>query len=106
MASISSPFHPGQDGGLGCSLPVISQPQGSHAVDEECGEVDVPAILTGRVVVGKGVVVVVEALTCNKSKEKCHGAWVDSCLPSSVPGTQQKYAAVEWTEGWIWSLTL
>ena len=70
MASISSSFNPGQDGGLGHFLPVISQAEGSHAVDEERGEVDVPAVLTGRVVIGEGVVVVVEALAWNKTKER------------------------------------
>ena len=70
MAPISSSFNPGQDGVLGDFLPVICQTEGSHAVDEECGEVDVPAVLTGGVVIGKGVMVVVEALAWNKNKEK------------------------------------
>ena len=62
VAPISSSFNPGQDSGLRHFLPVISQAQERHAVDEEGCEVDVPAVLTGRVVVGEGVVVVVEAL--------------------------------------------
>lgn len=74
MTSISSPLNPGQDCSLGYSLPIISQAQGSHAVNEECGEVEVPAVLAGGVVIGKGVVVVVEALTCKESKESRHGA--------------------------------
>ena len=69
MAPVSSSLNPGQDSGLRHSLPVVSQAQGSHAVDEERGEVDVPAVLTGRVVIGEGVVVVVEALACNRSRE-------------------------------------
>lgn len=44
-------------------------PKGSHAFDEECGEVEAPAVLTGRVVIGEGVVVVVESLAWNNSKE-------------------------------------
>jgi hypothetical protein len=69
IASISSSFNPGQDGSLRHCLPVISQTNGSHAVDEECGEVEAPAVLTGRVVIGEGVVVVVESLAWNNSKE-------------------------------------
>ena len=67
MAPIASSFNPGQDSSLRYFLPVISQAQGSHAVDEEGREVEVPAVLTGRVVVGEGVVVVVEALAWKRS---------------------------------------
>ena len=67
VAPISSSFNSGQDSGLGYFLPVVSQAQGSHAVNEECCGVDVPAMLTGSVVVGEGVVVVVEALAWKRS---------------------------------------
>lgn len=39
------------------------------SVGEECGEVDVPAVLNGRVVVGGGVVVAVEALARLQQKQ-------------------------------------
>ena len=80
VAFLSSSFHPGQDGSLGYFLPVISQTDGSHAINEECGKVDVPAVLAGRVVIRKGVVVVVEALTWNKSREKLSSYTVDCQL--------------------------
>lgn len=41
---------------------IVRQPQHSHDVDEHGGEIDVPAVFAGGVVVGKDVVVVVEAL--------------------------------------------
>lgn len=47
VAFLSSSFYPGQDGSLGYFLPVISQTDGSHAINEERGKVDVPAVLTG-----------------------------------------------------------
>ena len=61
-------------------FPLISTHYMIGCVPHECGKVDVPAVLAGRVVIRKGVVVVVEALTWNKSREKLGSYTVDCRL--------------------------
>lgn len=62
-AAISSPGFPGLDHGLGCPFAVSGQPQPAHDVNEPGGWVEIQAKFTRRVVIGKGVMVIVEAFT-------------------------------------------
>lgn len=63
VTSISSPHFPSQDHLLGDLLAIAGQPQEAHEVNEGCGWVEAPAKLTGGVIIGEGVVVVVEAFS-------------------------------------------
>lgn len=80
VAPIASPSFPSQDGLLGDLLAIAGQPQEAHEIDEGRGEVVVPAELAGGVIVGEGVVVIVEAFAWNGRAGtrhcKCTGTWV------------------------------
>lgn len=103
VASISRSFNLGQNSSFGCFLPVISQTKGSHAINEECGKVDVPAVLTGRVVIGEGVVVVVETFTWNKRREVMDLSGVSSSAPhtSSLVGYLKSFRNLLSLNEWI-----
>lgn len=70
MAAVPGALRPRQDHLAGHHLAVGRQAQVAHEVDEAGGQVQLAAELAGGVVVGEGMVVIVEALACRKSKER------------------------------------
>lgn len=68
VAPVSSALHPGQDHLRGHFLAVLGQAQEAHEVDETSGKVQLAAKLTGRIVKGERVVVVVKSFSCKKQQ--------------------------------------
>lgn len=63
VAPVARALYPGLHCLMGDPLAVFGQTQAAHEVDEAGGEVQLAAKLTGGVVEGEGVVVVVESFT-------------------------------------------
>lgn len=59
---VSGALNPRHHHLFGHTLPLTRQAQKTHQVDEAGGQVDLPAVLAGGVVVWKRVVVIMEAL--------------------------------------------
>lgn len=68
MASISSALSSGHDQLVGHSLAVLRQAEIAHEVDETSGKVQLATKLAGCIVIGEGVVIIVESLTCKARK--------------------------------------
>lgn len=63
VAAVAGPLHAAEDGVLGHPLAVPGQTQEAHEVYEGSGEVQLAAKLTGGVVKGECVMVVMEAFS-------------------------------------------
>lgn len=72
MAAVTGSLGAGRDEVAGHPLAVLGQAQEAHEVYEGGGDVQLHAELTGGVVEGKGVVVVVEALTWKEGHKTGH----------------------------------
>lgn len=77
-SAVAGTLHAPSDHLLRCHLAVARQSKKCHQVDEECGRVQHPAMLAGRVIRREHVMVVVISLTAGA---ECHAGvlpWVDA----------------------------
>lgn len=85
VTAVSGALNPCEHQLLGHTLTVTGQTQQTHQVNEAGGQVDLPAVLAGGVVVWKRVVVIMVALTyCTEGDESVLSG-VDVAVVRSVP---------------------
>lgn len=63
VAAVTRPLHAGEDGVLRHPLAISRQTQEAHKIYEGCGEVELASKLTGGIVKGECVMVVVKAFS-------------------------------------------
>lgn len=70
VAAVTSALYSGHDHLVGHSLAVLGQAQEAHEVDETSGKVQLAAKLTGCIIIGECVVVIVKSFTYSAERDK------------------------------------
>lgn len=101
VASVSRALYSGQDDLAGHAFAVLGEAQEAHEVDETSGKVQLAAKLAGCIVIGEGVVVVVESLTCwTQEKDVRESRWKHETGQKADSNIYQMFVLREYITTW------
>lgn len=82
VATITSPTYPGPERFFRYALTIAGQAKFTHEIDETCCDVPTPAILTGCIIIGERMVVVVETFTWRQKEKLSERRLLEAANPS------------------------